>query len=92
MKKFLKELPYIIISTVSCAIITIMDLVLLLMTLFIKTMRLIFCWLCDAFTPDDAFNNEAVGNLFINYGYKYYIDLLYPVEEDYEEDDEDEES
>ena len=96
MKTFLKYLPYGIICTVSFVVISLIDLVWLLMALCIKTTRLIFSWLIAAFNPDDDTNeffesNKALCNGMVNEGYKFYIDLMYPVEEDIEDDDEDEE-
>lgn len=94
MKNFLKYLPYWIICTVSFTVISLLDLVWILMALCIKATRIIFNWLISAFYPDDDTNeffegSKTLVNLFINISYKYYIDLMYPVKEDNEEDDED---
>ncbi len=93
MKKILRILPYVVISVISFTVISIMDLVWILAALCIKATRSIFIWLQDAFDPDDYidFNGRKnIVNVMVNYGYKYYIDLMYPVEEDFEDEDEDE--
>lgn len=94
MKQILKHIPCIIIAVISFTVITIMDLVWLLMALCIKATRLIFTWLMSAFYLDrdtnEIFNWIAASvNFMTNVEYKFYIDWMYPVEEDSEDEDED---
>lgn len=92
MKTILKNLPWIIISAVSFIIITIMDLILISMMVLIKVTRLIFIRLITMFDFSDAparyENVVKINNLIVNYGYKYYIDLMYPTVEDDEDEEE----
>lgn len=95
MKKILKRLPFGIMCMVSFTVISIIDGALLLIAMLGKAMRSVMAWLIAMFEPDTDTNEfrksvETGGNLFVNLGYKHYIDLLYPTEEDFEDDDEDE--
>lgn len=94
MKEVLKSLPYIIIGSVAFIVITAMDLISLLIALLTKVTRLIFMRLLVAFDMydicDDIDTEKNINNHLVNQAYKYYVDLMYPVKEDIEEDDEDE--
>lgn len=95
MKKILEQMPLMIIGTISFAVVSIMDFILLFMALCVKAVRCVFMKLVLILDPDGWDRDERKDILefalsCVNDGYKYYIDLMYPVEEDFEDDDEDE--
>lgn len=89
IKTILTNLPFMTIWVSSFTIISIMDLVLLLIMLLIKATRLIAVRLLAMFdwteTPATYKGIKEIVNLWVNRGYKYYIDLVYPAEDDEEE-------
>lgn len=90
MKKILMGLPVVIISIVSFVTVSLIDIILISVALLNRAVRSVFIWLISTFNTemDSTDMREGVNTLTntgVNYAYKHYIDLMYPVEEDSEE-------